>query len=201
MNVLCPDFPMPIITDRCILRPTQIEDGKMMHEAVLESFSELHYFMHWAKEKPSLPESEAHAILAAENWLLKKNDEPYLALIVLDKITRKFIGAASYHHYNWGIPSVEIGYWIRASESGKGLMTEVITAMTQYAFKQLSVQRIAITCDPDNIKSKNIPERLGYVLEGRLKNHRIKPNNGKVGDTLIYAKYGFTNHPSLNVSE
>lgn len=200
MKSMCPDFPMPITTDRLIIRPTQATDGKMINDAVLESFSELHYYMDWAKEKPRLEESEEYAALAAENWMSKKNDEPYLQLIILDKMTEQLIGATSYHHYNWTIPSVETGYWIRTSQSGKGFMTEAINAITQYAFKQLKVKRIAITCDPDNIKSKHIPERLGYTLEGRLKNHRIKSNNGEVGDTLIYAKYDLTDLPSLNVS-
>ncbi|MBP9726765.1 MAG: GNAT family N-acetyltransferase [Gammaproteobacteria bacterium] len=200
MKPLCSDFPMPITTDRLIIRPVQVGDGAIFNEAILESFSELHQFMDWAKEKPSLAESEEIITLAAENWTLKKNDEPYLQLVILDKASKQFIGATGYHHYNWDIPSVETGYWIRTSESGKGLMTEAINAITQYAFKQLKVKRIAITCDPDNIKSKNIPERLGYTLEGRLKHNRIKSGNGGIGDTLIYAKYDLTDLPSLNVS-
>lgn len=79
-------------------------------------------------------------------------------------------------------------------------MTEATNAITQYAFKQLKVNRIALTCDPDNLKSKNIAERLGYTLEGRMKKHRIKPDNGRIGDTLIYAKYDCKNLPSMNVT-
>lgn len=199
MKPLCPTFSMPIVTDRLIIRPIQIGDEKMINEAVLESFAELNYFMDWAKEKPSLAESEEYATFAAENWIAKKNEEPYLQLVILNKRTQALIGATGYHHYNWAIPSIETGYWIRTSQSGKGLMTEAIHAITHYAFKQLKVKRIAITCDPDNIKSKNIPERLCYTLEGRLKNHRIKSNNGEVGDTLIYAKYDLTNLPALTI--
>ncbi len=191
---------MPITTDRLIIRPIQVEDGKIINDAVLESFAQLNYFMDWVKEKPSLAESNEYSALATENWISKKNDEPYLQLVILDKTTKQLIGAASYHHYNWAIPSVEAGYWIRTSQSGKGLMTEAMNAITQYAFKQLKVKRITITCDPDNIKSKKIPERLGYTLEGTLKNHRIKSNNGEVGNTLVYARYDLAGIPPFNAS-
>lgn len=194
-----PHFPMPITTSRLIIRPIHATDYKMINEAILESFDDIHRFMEWADHQPTLSESEKYAAEAAENWVIKKNDEPYLQLSILDKNTNDFVGAISFHHYNWKIPSVETGYWLRKKYYGKGLMTEATNAITQYAFKNLNVKRIALTCDPDNIKSKNIAERLGYLLEGRLKNHRIKPDNGEVGDTLIYAKYDCDNLPSLNV--
>ena len=195
-----PDFPMPITTDRLIIHPTQAPDAKMLNDAILESFDELHHWMDWCRKATHLSETEKYTKEAAENWISKKNDEPYLQLVILDKHTNKFIGATSFHHYSWEIPSIETGYWIRTSRSGHGYMTIATNAITQYAFRQLKVKRISLTCDPDNIKSKNIAERLGYTLEGRLKNHRIKPDSGKIGDTLLYAKYDCENLPPLNVT-
>lgn len=195
-----PDFPMPITTDRLVIRQTQESDGAVINQAILESFDELHHWMEWCDHVPALEESQKYAKEAAQNWIDKKNDEPYLQLVILDINTNEFIGGTSFHHYNWSIPSVETGYWIRKSKSGNGYMTEATNAITQYAFKQLQVKRISLTCDPDNIKSKNIAERLGYTLEGRMKNHRIKPDNGAIGDTLIYAKYDCNNLPSINVA-
>ena len=195
-----PDFPMPIKTDRLIIRPTQTTDARIINEAILESFDELNFWMEWAVHKPNFEETEKYAREASENWSLKKNDEPYLQLVILDKQTNEFIGATSFHHYNWEIPSLETGYWVRKSKSGNGYVTEAINAITQYAFKQLQAKRISLTCDPDNIKSKNIAERLGYTLEGKMKNHRIKPENGQVGDTLIYAKYNSDDLPKIQIT-
>ena len=79
-------------------------------------------------------------------------------------------------------------------------MSEAINAITQYAFKQLGVKRIAITCDRDNVRSKKIPERLGYILEATLKNNRRKPVTGEISDTLIYARYDCEGLPDLDVS-
>ena len=192
-------FPMPITTPRLLIRPPQIGDEHAVNAAILESYDLLHEFMDWANTKPSLKNMETYIQEAVANWIAKKNDEPYLPLFMFDKVSGVFIGATGYHHYTWTVPCLEIGYWIRSSYLGRGLMTEAINALTQYAFKQLAVKRIAITCDVDNIRSKKIPERLHYTLEGRLKYHRRKPISGELSDTLVFAKYNLDNLPALSV--
>ncbi|MCX7124305.1 MAG: GNAT family protein [Gammaproteobacteria bacterium] len=200
MKKTIPNFPMPITTPRLLIRPPEINDVKIFNGAIIKSFEELRQFMDWSFEKQTLKQSEDYIKSAIQNWIEKKNDEPYLPLFIFDRKTNEFVGAGGFHHYNWATPSIETGYWIRTSRSGQGLMTEAINAHTQYAFKQLKVNRIAITCHPDNVKSKNIPERLNYSLEGRLKNHRRKPITNELGDTLIYAKYDCENLPQLLVA-
>lgn len=199
MNPMLLDFPMPITTPRLLIRPPQFSDSAPVNAAILESYDVLHEYVEWAATKPSLAETEEHIRLAAANWILKKNEEPYLELYLFDKTSGEFIGGSGFHHMNWTIPSLETGYWIRTSREGKGLMTEAINAITQYAFKQLKIKRIAITCDIDNVRSKSIAERLNYSLEGVLKSHRRKPISGELSDTLIFAKYDIDNLPELTV--
>ena len=200
MKQIILDFPMPITTPRLLIRPVKIGDGTMFNEAIIESFDNLHRFMDWAKEKPSVEESEAYASLAAANWIFKKQEEPWLPLCIIDKDTKQLIGGIGFHHYVWEVPSVETGYWIRTSRAQQGLMTEAVNAITQYVFRQLGVKRITITCDRDNTRSKKIPERLGYVLEAILKNHRRKPVSGELSDTLVYARYDCEKIPELEVT-
>lgn len=200
MKSLVPEFSMPIYTPRLIIRPIQLNDAFHINEAVLESFDILHQFMDWAESKPSIEDTQEYAGLAASSWLTKSPEEPWLQLAIIDRQTNQFIGGTSFHHFDWSIPSIETGYWIRSSRSRNGLMTEAMNAMTQYAVKQLRVKRITITCDKDNARSKNIPERLGYVLEATLKNHRRKPISGEISDTLVYARYDCDEMPELEVT-
>ncbi len=188
MKPILLDFPVPIISPRLILRPPQVGDGVIVNEAVIESFDVLNKSMPWAKEKPSLEDSEEFVRQSAANWILKKNDEPYLPLFIFDKNTNKFIGGTGFHHYDWDVPSIEIGYWLRASCSGQGFMTEAVNAQTQFAFKELKMKRVTITCDVNNIKSKKIPERLGYQLEATIKSNRLD-SQGKISDTLVFTKF------------
>lgn len=189
-----------ISTPRLLLRPPQIGDGKAVNDAVLETFEKLHKMMPWANTKPTLEESEEYVRLAAANWILKKDEEPYLPLFIVDNNDHQFIGGTGFHHINWMVPCLEIGYWIRDSYSEKGLMTEAINALTRYAINYLGIKRIEIRCDKENLRSKKIPERLGYHLEATLKSNRISISTGLVSDTLIYVRHDLNNLPDLSVN-
>ncbi|MBP9777843.1 MAG: GNAT family N-acetyltransferase [Rickettsiaceae bacterium] len=199
MKPILIDFPMPIITPRLLLRPPQLGDGTALNAAVVESFDNIKQTMPWAKEKPSLEESEEFVRQSAANWILKKNEEPYLPLFIFSKEDNSFIGATGFHHIAWEVPCLETGYWISNKYASQGYMTEAINAITRYAIKYLQVKRIVITCDSNNIRSKKIPEKLGYELEAILKANRIKPTTGEISDTLVFAKFDLINMPDLNV--
>lgn len=193
------DLPMPIRTERLMLRPPQLGDGKVINAAILESYDDLKLTMPWAKTRPSIEDSEEFVRKAAANWILKADEEPYLPLFIFKSDSMEFVGASGYHHIDWDVPSFEIGYWIKRSCSGEGLMTEAVNALTRYAFEELRARRIQITCDVLNLRSKKIPERLGYCLEATLKNHRINPADDSVSDTLLYARYDLGGLPELAV--
>src|SRR5690348_10697013 len=92
---------MPIVTPRLILQKPQIGDGKVINEAVLETFDKLHGLMPWAETKPTIDDSEEFVRLAAANWILKKDEEPYLPIFIFDRNNQKFVGGTGFHHINW----------------------------------------------------------------------------------------------------
>ena len=47
---------------------------------------------------------------------------------------------------------------------------ESVNALTELGLNQIKFKRIEIKCESTNIKSRSIPEKLGYELEGILKN-------------------------------
>ncbi len=194
------ELPTQIETPRLILRPPQVNEGKLLNTAVLESFELLHQYMLWAKEKPSLEESEAVVKREAKNWVLKRKSDPELLLFIVDKTTHDLIGATGFHAIDWDVPCAETGYWIRKQYAGHGYMTEAVNALTQYAFKVLKLKRLGITCDVGNERSKKIPERLGYHLESRMKANRIKPDTGEVSDTFMYVRHDLINLPELEIN-
>lgn len=97
MNPILLDLPMPITTPRLLLRPPRAGDGAMLNAAILESFDLLSQFMLWAKEKPSLEDSETVVRREAANWIFKKREDPELMLLIFDKNTNELIGASGFH--------------------------------------------------------------------------------------------------------
>jgi ribosomal-protein-serine acetyltransferase len=54
--------------------------------------------------------------------------------------------------------------------------------------KNLKCRRIEVRCESTNIKSRSIPERLGFKLEGILRNDDLSANGKNLTDTCIFAK-------------
>ena len=79
------------------------------------------------------------------------------------------IGMVAFNQFAWGPRSGELGYWLDAEAQGAGLMTRTCRAMTAHGFTELDLNRVEIRCAVDNLKSRAIPERLGFRREGQLR--------------------------------
>lgn len=83
--------------------------------------------------------------------------------------------------------SAEIGYWLGEPAWGRGIVTEVLQAVTAEAFKRFEITRIYALPFADNRASVRVLEKAGYVIEGHLRQSAIK--DGKIRDQLLYAAY------------
>jgi [ribosomal protein S5]-alanine N-acetyltransferase len=83
--------------------------------------------------------------------------------------------------------SAEIGYWLGQAYWGRGIVTEVVTAVTAQAFHRFDLLRIFALPFADNPGSIRVLEKAGYVLEGRLPQSTIK--DGRVRDQLMFGAY------------
>ncbi|HLX57089.1 MAG TPA: GNAT family protein [Ktedonobacteraceae bacterium] len=81
----------------------------------------------------------------------------------------KLAGGIGYHTIEWSSHKVEIGYWLAASMQGKGLMTRATKTLVTYAFQELHLNKVEIRCATGNMRSRAIPERLGFTQEGVIR--------------------------------
>ena len=88
-------------------------------------------------------------------------------------------------HTRIGEDGLEIGYWLQASATGQGFMTEAAEALTKVALQQPGIERVQIRCDPDNSASAAVPRRLGYRHVRTIPNAAIKPS-GAPRDSMVW---------------
>lgn len=78
-------------------------------------------------------------------------------------------GAIGFHGMNWANRSTSLGYWLAEKYQGNGIMTKCCTVCIEYAFRELNLNRVEIRCAEKNSRSRAIPERLGFVKEGLIR--------------------------------
>jgi ribosomal-protein-serine acetyltransferase len=62
-----------------------------------------------------------------------------------------------------------IGYWLDLHHRGRGVMTAAVSALARHGFDELQLHRVEIRTDVLNRPSRAIAERLGFRLEGVLR--------------------------------
>lgn len=63
----------------------------------------------------------------------------------------------------------DIGYWIGKDREGLGIVTRAARALTTAAFDGYGLHRVSIRAAVDNVRSRAVPERLGFAFEGVLR--------------------------------
>lgn len=175
-------LPDDLTTARLLLRPPRLTDAPTIHEAILESFAELNAWMEWAAEVPALADTEAFC----EQSIRQRGDGTACPLLMLERDTQRFVGGTGYPRIDWRVPSFEIGYWCRTPLCGRGYVTEAAEALIRYAFSTLAAKRVEIRMDHRNLPSAAVAERLGFELEGVLRN-QVRDHHGRLRDTRVYA--------------
>ncbi len=183
MEALLLDFPDSFESNRLTIRAPRPGDGAEINAAVQETFDDLKVWMPWAQQIPTLEESESYVRRAQCEFLARED----LTLLPFLKGTNTLVGASGLHRINWDIPKFEIGYWCRKRFQGQGYITESTGAITKFAFETLGAKRVEIRCDSKNVRSRRIPDRLGFKLEGTFRNDSLSPA-GELRDTLVFAK-------------
>ncbi|MEH7073268.1 GNAT family N-acetyltransferase [Neobacillus drentensis] len=184
MKPILLNIPEEFYTERLLIRKPLPGDGKAVYQAMQASLTELKDWMPWAHREQTADDVEANMREAHAKFLTRED----LRLHIFHKETGEFIGSSGLHRINWDIPKFEIGYWIDTRYRGSGYITEATEAITNFAFMELKAKRVEIRCDSKNTRSRAIPERLGFTLEGILRKDGISADSKELRDTCIYAK-------------
>ena len=81
--------------------------------------------------------------------------------------------------------TAELGYWLARAHWGRGVMTEAVRQLCREAFGRFDILRIFAEPFADNLGSRRVLEKAGFICEGTMRNGVFK--NGRVHSYCMYA--------------
>ena len=168
-----------IETPRLILRMAQMTDAEPMFRN-WASDPEVTKFLTWPTYQSI---DSAYTIL--DIWI-KEYEKPdfYQWMIELKEIAEP-IGSISVVRHRDDIAEAEIGYCIGQSWWHKGIMTEALTAVMQFLFTEVGMNRIEAKHDINNPHSGGVMQKCGMKYEGTSR--ASDRNNQGICDMVHYA--------------
>ncbi|WP_414842107.1 GNAT family N-acetyltransferase [Enterococcus saccharolyticus] len=168
-----------ILTTRLLLRKLTVQDSEQMfhHWAANENVTK---YLRW---HPHRQLDTVIASLQKRETLYQKAD--YYDWGIEIQATKELIGTITVVNTFPEIKTLEIGYVIGENWWGNGYTLEALQAVSNYLFTATDTIRLEATCDDNNLQSKKVLVKAGFLYEGTLKQRGL--NSQGIVDLCMYA--------------
>ena len=168
---------MHLVLKSCTIRPWRLDDAESLAKHA-------HNRKVWLAVRDLFP--HPYTIDDAHEFLQKKIAEQSATIFCIE-IAGAAVGRIGIHlGQDVHRQTATVGYWLGEQFWGRGIMTEAVTAVTDFCFDNFPLRRISAEVFANNPASARVLEKAGFVFEGRLKNNVIKDR--MLLDSLLYAR-------------
>lgn len=174
-------FPLELASDRVVLRRHDPALADLMFRSVDSERERLRRFLLWVDNTRTV--EDIHAYI--RHTLEGREKGTVADYALFDARTQTYMGNVGMHAIQWEHACIELGYWILSAFEGKGFMSEAVRLLERACF-DMGFHRVEIRCNALNTRSAAVARRMGYELEGTLRENSIE--YGEYRDTLIFAK-------------
>jgi RimJ/RimL family protein N-acetyltransferase len=173
-------LPDPDLSDGVVaLRPWEVEDA-----AVKVSWGRDPLIVRWT-EVPATNTEEAVLARAARAEELRKAGRA-VALAIVDANSGMVLGSCDIRRSDPDDAALgEVGFLLAEGARGRGLATRAVGLLVDWSFRELGMERVQGLVHPENPRSAEVLQRLGFRREGRLRDYRA----GKSGreDRILFS--------------
>ncbi|MHC5596210.1 MAG: GNAT family N-acetyltransferase [Nostoc sp.] len=170
---------IPLETQGLILRDFVESDWQAVHQYA--SDSEVVRYLPFGPNS----EEDTKNFLQREISLQREEPRQHFALAVTLKPQKQLIGSCRMSVQDIYNKTGSIGYCFTKEFWGQGYATEAVEAVVSFSFQELCLHRIFATCDPENIASARVMQKIGMQQEGYLREHHLI--KGEWRDSWLYA--------------
>jgi ribosomal-protein-serine acetyltransferase len=151
------------VDDEITLRLLNETDADNLFQLIDHSRDHLREWLAWIDGTKTVHDSKQ--FIQACMKIHEKRQGLTLGIYFHDKLA----GVIGFNTIDWTNRIGVIGYWLGSSFQGEGIMTRAVTGLIDYGFHQLGLNRMEIRAAFENVKSRAIPERLGFMQEGQIR--------------------------------
>ena len=151
------------IDEDVALKLIELKDAERVFELTNNSRAYLREWLPWLDFTTKLDDTKGFINICLKGYFENKS----MNTVILFK--GEIVGVAGFNEINWSNKTGYIGYWLGEEYQGNGIMTKVARALVDYAFKELNLNKVEIRVATENRKSRGIPEKLGFVKEGSIR--------------------------------
>ena len=182
LRTLYSDMPSSTFTinESITMRLLVEQDANVVFSAIKENRSRLREWLVWVDDTQSVADTTKFIKNAAVEFETSK------AFRFGIFYSNQYAGIVDLHEIDLKNSRGYIGYWLDQKYEGKGIMSAAVKKILEFGFEELKLHRIEIHVAPNNLKSRAIPERLGFKFDGQLREFEWI-HDGKYLDTQIYS--------------
>lgn len=151
------------IEEDLALKLIEQRDAKRVFELTNNSRAYLREWLPWLDITKSIEDTNGFINICLKGYFENRS----MNTVILFK--GEIVGVAGFNEINWSNKTAYIGYWLGEEYQGNGIMTKVVKALTNYAFDELNLNKVEIRAAVENKKSRVIPESLGFIKEGSIR--------------------------------
>lgn len=175
-------LPDQIVTERLMLRSYREGEGQFFFDLIQRNSERFRIAVPASWLTMTTPEEgEVQVREFIAGWYLRK----CFFFSMWDRETGAYMGHTVLFDPDWQVPRIELGYIIDQQYEGYGYMTEGSRACVRFAFDELNVNKLMLTCRADNTRSYCTAERIGFTREGLQRDHIIR-GDGTLTGRLCY---------------
>lgn len=170
---------MELVTSRLLLREFSDSDHDAVHRYAGDT--EVTRYMDWGPNSPA----DTAAFLSVVQSEASAGVRSAYTLAIVVRTNDELIGAVHLGETSSRHRRGEMGYVLARAHWHKGYATEAAAAILRFGFDSVGLHKIAATCDPENVGSARVLEKIGMQLEGYLRQHLLI--RGQWRDRLAFA--------------
>jgi RimJ/RimL family protein N-acetyltransferase len=172
----------PVLTDdRFLVRPPTADDVAPLFAAARESIAEVSPWLPWCHANYSQQETQQYVSTCLDAWA-QRSRYPFM---VFDRGGGQLLGGIAVNHIDTVNRLGSLGYWVRTSRAGQGVMSAAARLVCQFAFAQAGLTRLEIAAMPENRASRRVAEKLGATFECIARNRIVM--HGRAYDAALYS--------------